>query len=61
MFDEGGGGGRPGRGGRTFIDQLILASSARFSPSVPYLVPFSPLILQLVEVHKKEPMATVKS
>lgn len=64
MFKEGGGGGgRAGRGGPAFIDQVILASSARFwlPLSVPYLVPFSPLISQLVKVHKKEPMATVES
>jgi hypothetical protein len=47
--------------GGTFIDQLILASSARFSLSVSYLVPFSPLISQFVKVHKKEPTSTVKS
>jgi hypothetical protein len=54
---EGVGVGRAGRGvggrGRTSIDQVILASSARFSLTVSYLVPFSPLISQFVKVHKK--------
>jgi hypothetical protein len=44
----------------TFIDQVILASSARFSLLV-YPVPFSPLISQFVKVHKKEPTSAVKS
>jgi hypothetical protein len=59
-WQEGKGGGAA-QEGRTFIDQVILASSARFSLSVSYLVPFSPLISQFVKVHKKEATATVKS
>lgn len=61
MLVEGHGGRAGGGGGRAFIDQVILASSAPFSLSVSYLVPFSPLISQFVKVQEEEPMATVKS
>jgi hypothetical protein len=46
MLDQGGGRKESRKKGPTFIDQVILASSARFSLSlsVSYLVPFSPLI-----------------